>query len=133
MEKTTNYQLNKPEAGDPLRVADFNENADIIDAVLGNLGVSVPKIAIGSYVGTDASGSSNPNILTFDFAPQALFVWGNYDHAQGVRDQKVYVHLDGTSHRCTTMWNGNTVQWYAGLPAYQMNNAEETYCYLAIG
>ena len=34
MEKTTYYQLNKPEAADPLRVADFNENADKIDAAL---------------------------------------------------------------------------------------------------
>ena len=34
MEKTTYYQLNKPEAADPLRVADFNENADKIDGLL---------------------------------------------------------------------------------------------------
>ena len=34
MEKTTYYQLNKPEAADPLRLADFNENADKIDGLL---------------------------------------------------------------------------------------------------
>ena len=149
MKKTTNYQLNKPEAGDPLRLADFNQNSDILDAALSNLNAALgskaeqsalaavtaaaPKIAIGSYVGTDASGSSDPNRLTFDFAPKALFVWGPYDHGQGIRGQQLYVHLNGTASRCTTTWNGNTVEWYTGLPNYQLNTSGDTYCYLAIG
>ena len=34
MQKTKNYNLNKPEAADPMRVSDFNENADKIDGLL---------------------------------------------------------------------------------------------------
>lgn len=34
MKYTTNYQLKKPEAGDYYNIADFNDNADIIDAKL---------------------------------------------------------------------------------------------------
>ena len=49
MKKTTHYQLNKPESGDPLRVADFNENADIIDGALARL--ETEKLIFGSFVG----------------------------------------------------------------------------------
>lgn len=34
MTKTQHYELKKPEITDPLRVADFNENSDLIDAAL---------------------------------------------------------------------------------------------------
>ena len=149
MKKTVNYQLNKPEAGDPLRLADFNQNSDILDAALNNLNAALggkaeqsalaavtaaaPKIAIGSYVGTDASGSGAPNSLTFDFAPKALFVWGNAYVAQAIRGQNMQAVSPDKDATCTTTWNGNTVQWYAGYPAWQMNYNGKTYCYLAIG
>ena len=133
MTKTANYNLNKPEATDPLRLADFNENADILDGALKNLSMAAPKIAVGSYVGTDTSGSSNPNRLTFDFAPKALFVWGNAYVAQAIRGQNMQAISPDNDTTCTTTWNGNAVQWYAGYPAWQMNYKGKTYCYLAIG
>lgn len=34
MQETTNYKLKKPEGTDPVNVADFNENADVIDLEL---------------------------------------------------------------------------------------------------
>ena len=69
MLKTENYQLNKPEPADPLRLADFNENADIIDAALG----AVPNIATGTYTG---DGTANRTI-NLGFTPKAIFVCSN--------------------------------------------------------
>lgn len=133
MTKTANYNLKKPEPTDPLRVEDFNENADKIDAALGNLNTAATKIAMGSYTGTGTSDRDNPNILTFDFAPKALFVWGNGYVALGIRDQKLQSISSDNDAQCTTTWSGNTVQWYSGYSTYQMNSSGETYCYLAIG
>ena len=98
MQKTANYNLKKPESTDPLRVADFNENADIIDAALSSLNTTVGnkasaaevsslrqsvsalsaalgsggkncRIAFGSYTGTDVFGAANPNVLSPGFCP----------------------------------------------------------------
>lgn len=43
----------------------------------GNLSdLRVARIAIGSYVGTGTHGANNPNSLTFDFVPKAVFMIG---------------------------------------------------------
>ena len=44
---------------------------------LSNLGIA--RIATGSYVGTGTYGSKNPNSLTFDFVPKAVFMIGTKD------------------------------------------------------
>ena len=77
--KTQNYNLNKPEVTDPLRVDDFNANADMIDAALGALSTAVGnagncKIAIGTYAGNDAYGADNPTRLDVGFAPELVFI-----------------------------------------------------------
>ena len=91
MTKTNNYNLKKPEPNDPLRVADFNENADILDAALAGkaeqstvtaLDQSVSalsaalgsggkncRIAFGSYTGDGTYGKSNPTTLSPGFCP----------------------------------------------------------------
>ena len=69
MTKTGNYNLNKPEPTDPLRLADFNENADIIDAALA----AVPSFVTGTYTG---DGTTNRTI-ELGFTPKAVFVCNN--------------------------------------------------------
>ena len=94
MTKTQNYNLNKPEATDPLRLADFNQNADIIDAALKNqandlavLSTTVAskgncKIAVGSYVGTNKYGSANPTKLEVGFAPKLVLIGFNGEYCR---------------------------------------------------
>ena len=63
MEKTTHYQLNKPESGDPVRIADFNGNADIIDGALGAL-TGRSRVVVGSYIGDNTSKHTIPLEIT---------------------------------------------------------------------
>lgn len=44
MKQTTNYNLNKPEETDDFSVDHFNENADILDEIVGNLQTDVDTI-----------------------------------------------------------------------------------------
>ena len=102
MLKTEHYQLNKPEVTDPLRLEDFNENVDLIDAALKSQADSLAavntalgtkaeqstvaalqsavngkgncKIAMGSYTGTGTYGSAKPTSLTFPFAPTVVMI-----------------------------------------------------------
>lgn len=66
MQKTSNYSLKKPDVHDPLRVEDFNGNADKIDAALA----AVPKIVTGTYNG---NGKEN-RVIELGFTPKALLV-----------------------------------------------------------
>lgn len=76
------------------------------------------KIAVGSYTGTDTYGSSNPNSLTFSFAPKLilLFVnngsyWYGFDSGEGdssITPYKYYILCD----KLTTSYQ-NT-----GFPGY---------------
>ena len=72
MEKTSNYQLNKPEAGDPLRLADFNQNADIIDGVLKNL--SAERVVVGSYTGDGTA----ERIIDLPFTPKVMLLFTSF-------------------------------------------------------
>ena len=45
MTKTSNYNLNKPEPTDPMRLADYNQNSDIIDAAIK----AVEQSVAGAY------------------------------------------------------------------------------------
>lgn len=131
MTKTQNYHLNKPEPNDPLRVEDFNENADIIDGLLAG-GV---KIQTGTYTGTGGYGSGNKNTLTLDFPPKFLMVWGGGAYnAQGNSGTNFFVRYDYYYWDCVTTWSGNTVTWYSSdNDSVQMNDSGKTYYYLALG
>ena len=69
MTKTEHYQLNKPEASDPVRVADFNQNADIIDTVLANV-AGRKRVVVGSYIGDNTGKHTIP----LEFTPRFVLV-----------------------------------------------------------
>lgn len=83
MQKTTNYSLKKPEPNDPLRLADFNENADIIDtaikAVEQRAGAAWSPDNVPWVFGTlDLTGVEEGDVVaTFDFAPTAILLSAN--------------------------------------------------------
>ena len=150
MQKTANYNLNKPEATDPLRLADFNENADILDGALKNLSMAVPKIAVGSYVGTGTWGADSPNSLTFDFVPKLIAISGPiHYYRKSVTQVFVYgaaeaylSYYDETGDaqvHSITGWGTNTISWYTQYSQeergtyFQMNAAGKEYHYVAIG
>ena len=148
MTKTANYNLNKPEATDPLRLADFNDNADIIDTALAGL-TSRLKIEFGSYVGTGTFGTGTKNTLTFPFPPKVVIVVAD---AQGASHPGA-LFLAGQQYSngfgvvsaygqygLTLTWGENTLSWTSrygssnGADAYwQLNASGVTYRYVVIG
>lgn len=134
-------------------IYDEQEYETKITDVLGNL-ISIPsdqikdavKIAAGSYTGTGAYGSRNPNSLTFDFVPR-FFTVGSLEP---ISDGSGYVHsvdrgyvmliINGglalgynlSSNYCKL--DGNTISWYAYDNADdQFNSSGKKYGYIAIG
>ena len=118
------------------------------------------RIASGSYVGTGVYGENNPNSLTFDFVPKAVFIIG-CDTSSGVKT--TYFGSSGVStlesiwamyyDRLTTSYaanvgfgtrfnnyspygkrssDGKTFYWYATYidAEYQFNVSGTTYYYL---
>ena len=112
--------------------------------------VGVPKIAIGSYVGTGTYSSANPNSLTFDFEPKIVFL--SVDSSSSafdytgfmffIRNQSGspswYFYNVSFVGRSIT-WSGNTLSWYtlAGVndapERQQFNTSGQRYCYVALG
>lgn len=150
MQKTLNYNLNKPEPNDPLRVADFNENADKIDAALGALNTAVAaglKIETGSYNGTGVCGSASPNKLTFPFPPKVvgIVVDGTEMKPAGtilIAGQTASSGMGSPNYSnsalsLTVSWSENSVSWYASGNSVtverQFNIQNRTYFYFAIG
>ena len=82
MLKTENYNLNKPEVTDPLRLADFNQNSDLIDAAIK----AAEQTAMAAYSADNAPwvmGSFSiagtlweTPAVTFNFEPRAVFIFG---------------------------------------------------------
>lgn len=118
----------------------------------------VPKIAIGSYVGTGSGGSSNPNSVTFDFVPKIFMIFGystssgfrsNSDGYNNVRTTNTmlydllttsYQQGSGFANGINTYGygkrsaDGKTWSWYHDSGAsYQFNTSGSTYHYIAIG
>ena len=145
MQKTSNYNLKKPEPTDPLRVEDFNENADIIDAALAGLNTVVGnagncKIVTGSYVGTGTYGADNSNSLSFDFVPKLIEVRnGIFAPLQlfaGTATSAFQANTTGETNIQTVSWSadGKTVYWYCPHgPATQLNKQGTEYYYVAWG
>ena len=148
MQRTANYNLNKPEAGDPLRLADFNANADIIDGALKNqandlavlsttvAGMGNCKIATGSYDGNDAYGADNPTRLDVGFAPKMVII--GFDGKYCRMFLPIWSkHFDFgsafSSETYTTTWGDTYFSIYSGSSYGQMNSSGRTYNYIAIG
>ena len=97
------------------------------------------KIAYGSYVGTGQYGAANPNTLTFDFEPKAMFILGtpNPSIALFMRGCARYWNTGIVISSLGTEWSGNTIRWYSTSSNQgaenQMNISGMTYNYVAIG
>lgn len=117
--------------------------------LLGQLGDKV-RIATGSYTGTGTYGASNPNSLTFDFEPKAIFMWAvnngirlpntlaatTYIAAIPANNVYYYGGFDypgQTRGQIKRSIDGKTITWYSTDAGYQLNSSAFTYYYLAIG
>jgi len=142
MQKTSNFNLNKPEAADPMRIEDFNQNADLIDAALAGM----PKIVTGNYVGTGTYGKDNPTTLTFPFPPKVVGIV--VDAAGQRRGGTIFVtgqtkssgigptYASNSAYDHVLTWSGNSISWYAAdtdTALDQLNDSANTYYYFAIG
>ena len=104
--------------------------------------VTAPNIETGSYVGTGTYGASNPNTLTFGFIPKLVIIKPNSiadkHHFEVIQGQtKTFSYQDNTSYgKVVISWDGNSISWYCTSgdgSEGQMNKAEYTYYYFAIG
>ena len=103
--------------------------------------VTVPKIEMGSYIGTGTYGQSNPNSLTFDFKPQLVIVLTNATNGLSYEGSLPLIMLQGCANTCmaegntlAVSWSGNAVSWYSyDQAARQHNRSGTSYCYTAIG
>lgn len=171
---TTAIALQSGTAGQSIEVifsgttyADFVSEGQIIDSD-GVYGIGVldgvlqvwskdrpGKVFTGSYIGTGTSGSGNPNTLTFDFEPKAIFIcgqrasWSTYLPSigqlfnDGDSSEHVIGFTLGESSNASLSetlaprvfyghFSGNTVSWYGYDQYRQLNASGITYSYIAI-
>ena len=151
MTKTNIYNLKKPEPTDPLRLEDFNENADILDGLLNSLNTAVEgldaaakkfgncHIASGTYKGTGKYGSANPTTIEVGFAPKIVIIF--FEHFE---DQHCRMFVwPGVKHdlcsafssaEVTQIWGETSFGQYCTVNDYgQMNYSGYTYSYIVIG
>lgn len=115
--------------------------------------VTAPKFATGSYTGTGTNGSTNPNSLTFDFAPKMVAIAVNTSSNNmtaslvivlpkadgGVSPQKGGTRSISAYEYSKYVYayaseDGKTVYWYSPDGwAHQMNQIGSTYDYFAVG
>ena len=105
------------------------------------------KFAKGSYKGTNKSGASNPNTLTFDFAPQVVIIAYANNVAIFVRDcnmASVYgsggINVNSSVlgwYISNVTWGEKSLSWYVAggtsMNDTQLNASAYTYNYIAIG
>lgn len=108
------------------------------------------RMVIGSYVGAGVHGKDNPNKITFDFKPKAI--WLVYDNVLFVRgSSSAYIRSYGNSNNTARQnelkvtWAENGIEWYltsadiAGLDTdyyrsvAQANESAKTYYYVVLG
>ena len=161
MQHTQNYQLSRWEKDDRIMMEDFNADnakldaalsakadaedatalAESVNAALGSGGHNC-LIIRGSYTGTGTYGAASPTSLTTGFAPVLVIVQNTenvgYDPAILIRGMTVGRNNSGKSTLAVS-WRDDGVSWYttntsANLPAaIQMNTADQTFYYAAIG
>jgi hypothetical protein len=123
--------------------------------------VTAPRVATGSYVGTGTYGESNPNRLTFDFAPKVVLLLGvtgsdgtSWSSRLGKTDYgsntimvldamtTEYKQRDGFINSNKSDYknygrksaDGKTVEWYSTISAdTQCNSSGVNFHHLAIG
>ena len=161
--QTANYDLNQWLSTDQVLRTDFNADNAKLDAVLAGLAetaagkaeqtavdalsaqvAALPRIAVGTYVGTGTSDSSGPCRLDFTDSlgrpPQLVVVRPQAGMGDGlVLLQGMTESMDalsgnyGSGGNNTVSWSGASVSWYAQYAASQFNEEEVTYHYFAIG
>ena len=103
-----------------------------LDQVIGN-----PfQMYTGSYVGTGAYGTNNPNELTFPFEPKIIIGIVPEDDSSALSrsmirpNQQSYVG----NYPIYVTWDGNSVSWYStNGGTQQLNRMGKTYYYVALG
>ena len=107
------------------------------------------SIVYGTYIGTGTYGSGNPTSLTFPFDPKLVIISikgldfycdrGTYfQHCflwyKGVTSISLYHSQNGGGTPITLAVSGNSLTWWHASEAqYQLNAANVTYKYIAIG
>lgn len=137
MDYTQNLHLPQFAATDRIHHDDFNDAFAAIDAAM-------PRIAVGTYVGTNEYGEEHPNTLTFDFAPKLVMVkpvTSPYSPMMLFPVDTGESYIMASYTRVTTntsfiypAWSadGKTVSWYNPDSAEKQLNAGKYY-YFAIG
>ena len=114
-----------------------------VDALSAQV-AALPRIAVGTYVGTGTSDSSGPCRLDFTDSlgrpPQLVVVRPQAGMGDGlVLLQGMTESMDalsgnyGSGSNNTVSWSGASVSWYAEFAASQFNNKGTIYHYFAIG
>ena len=117
--------------------------------ISNNLLLTLPGVQIetGSYVGTGTYGASNPNSLTFGFAPKVLKlsireesnqtykekIFSPFIFPSTISNVNDYSSSSGSTTGITISWEGNTVKWYSTNSIVQGNSATAIIDYYAIG
>lgn len=129
-------------AEDPVLRTEFNANNQKLDACISAL----PRVAVGSYEGTGASGPDAPNTLSFDFQPMLVVIladshYANHPANMFIRGQGKSAGLSAVDNSAyadnlTVNWIGNTLSWhykFSDSSSHQLNDSGTTYRYFAIG
>ena len=90
------------------------------------------QVYAGSYVGTGTSGQSNPNELTFQFAPKMVVVIATGAAGLGASTGMLWNGNPTIGSKSVTL-DGNALSWYDSSAANQLNTSGTTYYYVAIG
>lgn len=109
---------------------EYTEAGDWLD-VWGNA-IPAVKIEAGSYVGTGTSGQSNPNELTFQFAPKMVVVTETGAAGLGASTGMLWNGNPTIGSKSVTL-DGNALSWYDSSAAKQLNTSGTIYYYVAIG
>lgn len=111
------------------------------------LGVLGDKTSIetGSYVGTGTYGSGNPNTLTFRFEPKFVHIQAGNIGKEDNSGFKFAFFVLGTKgfsigpgsanelYNLNAKFDGNTLSWYLGNAAQQLNTKSANYFFIALG
>lgn len=103
---------------------------------LGKLGDKA-RMQVVSYVGTGIYGERNPNSLTFDFVPKAVFLSSANTYNKcfvSYGDTTGYPHDDNTNSKLVVSWDKKKMSWFNYNDSKEQFNASGyKYRVIAIG
>ena len=135
---TQHYQLHQWEPEDNFLRTDFNEDFKKIDTVLADLAAKIPRYTSGTYVGTGEYGINHPNMLVFEFKPEAVICYNRSSTsvpAVFVRgESECFMDYGNSYARLFLTWTEKSLSWYnTEDEGKQLNGSGGTYRYLALG